>query len=173
MLLRTAVVPVLVLLTLVAGAPALCAAQEDTHTAGSTPAAGEASPSDGWSLHVDAKLHFPGDPEMVAHHYCSPVAGGWIECQLFDGDGPDARLVGVEAIVDEATYRAFDAAERRLWHFHEETFPLGDVTLPDLSPAEAAPIVEQLEATYGKIYLLWDPSRDDLPVGQPSVVVLG
>jgi hypothetical protein len=41
--------------------------------------------------------------------------------------------------------------------------------LPDLSPEEAAPIVESLQETYGKLYLLWDPTVEDLPVGEPSL----
>jgi hypothetical protein len=33
-------------------------------------------PSEGWTLHIDAKLHFPGKPDMIAHHYCKGVSGG-------------------------------------------------------------------------------------------------
>jgi hypothetical protein len=51
-------------------------------------------PSDGWTLHIDAKLQFPVEPDMIAHHYCKPVAGGLTEYQLYDGDAADARLVG-------------------------------------------------------------------------------
>ena len=135
------------------------------------PAAGP-KPSDEWTLHIDAKLHFPGKPEMIAHHYCKPVSGGLTECQLYDSDKPDARLVGVEVIVGEETYKGFSKAEKAMWHYHKTEIPKVSATLPDLSPEEAAKVVKDIENTYGKIYLLWDPGRGELPIGRPTVTVL-
>jgi hypothetical protein len=129
-------------------------------------------PSDGWTLHVDALGHFPGDPQLVAHHWCKPVSGGLIECQLYDSDAPDARLVGSEMIVSAETFAAFDAAEQAQWHYHRQEIPAVEATLPDLSPEEAAKVVESLQETYGKVYLFWDPALGDEPIGQPSVVMV-
>src|SRR5829696_5813089 len=89
-----------------------------------TPAAGR--PSAGFDLHIDAKLHFPGDPETIAHHYCKPVARGMIECLLYASDAPDAPVVGVEVIVDAATWAMFGPEEQALWHYHREEIPLVD-----------------------------------------------
>lgn len=133
--------------------------------------AGSPKPSEGWTLHIDALLHFPGKPSMIAHHYCKPVAG-LIECQLYDSDAPDARLVGVETVVDAATWAKFPEAEKKMWHYHKTEIPKVSATLPDLSPEEAAKVVKSIEETYGKIYLLWDPGRQSLPTGNPSVTVL-
>lgn len=139
----------------------------------STPVpAADAKPSEGWTLHIDALWHFPGKPGMVAHHYCKPVTGGLTECQLYEGDAPNARLVGVEVIVDAATWQKFSGAEKAKWHYHKTEIPKVSATLPDLSPEEAAKVVKSIENTYGKIYLLWDPSRQNLPTGNPSVNVL-
>jgi hypothetical protein len=129
-------------------------------------------PTDGFALHIDAKLHFPGKPDAIAHHWCKAVAGGLTECQLYDSDEPNARLVGVEVVVPAATYRSFNAAERAMWHYHKTEIPKVAATLPDLSPDEAAKVAKSLEETYGKIYLLWDPTRSELPIGKPSVTVL-
>ncbi len=129
-------------------------------------------PTEGWTLHIDAKLHFPGKSDMIAHHYCKPVAGGLTECQLYDSDGPDARLVGSEMIVPAATYKTFGAAEKKLWHYHRVEIPKVSATLPDVSPDDAAKIVKSIQETYGKVYLLWDPSKSDLPMGRPSVSIL-
>lgn len=137
-----------------------------------TPIPGGEQPSAGWTLHIDAKLHFPGDPDRIAHHWCKPVAGGMIECQLYDGNGADASLVGVEVVVPAATWQTFGATEQALWHYHKVEIPLVDATLPDSSPDEAATVVASLQETYGKVYLLWDPSQTDQPTGQPSVYVL-
>ena len=85
--------------------------------------AGAARPSDGFTLHIDAKMHFPGKPEMIAHHWCKAVAGGLIECQLYDSDAPDARLVGVEVVVPAATFQSFASTEKGLWHYHKTEIP--------------------------------------------------
>ena len=134
--------------------------------------AAEPKPSEGWTLHIDAKLHFPGKPEMIAHHYCKPVAGGLTECQLYDSDAPDAHLVGVEVIVGPDVYKKFSKAEQGLWHYHKVEIPKVSATLPDLSKEEAEKVVKNIEDTYGKIYLVWDPGKQALPTGRPTVTVL-
>jgi hypothetical protein len=129
-------------------------------------------PAEGFTLHIDAKLHFPGKPDMIAHHYCKGVSGGLTECLLFESDEPDARLVGVEVIVGPAVYATFSADEKAMWHYHKEEIPKVSATLPDLSAEEAAKVVKSIEDTYGKIYLIWDPGKTSVPTGQPSVTVL-
>ena len=127
---------------------------------------------EGWTLHIDAEKHFPTNPDRIAHHYCKAVAGGLIECQLYDSDRPDAKLVGVEMVVDAKTYNTFSADEKALWHYHKTEIPKVNATLPDLSPEEAAKVVKSLEETYGKLYILWDPDRSELPTGKPEVHIL-
>ena len=134
-------------------------------------AAQAAKPTEGWSLHIDAKKHFPNLPDMVAHHYCKPVSDGLTECQLYDSDKPDARLVGVEVIVDKATWQKFSKKEKALWHHHKDEIPKVDAKLPDVSPEEAAKIVKSLEDTYGKVYILWGPAKKE-PTGKPQVSIL-
>ncbi len=129
-------------------------------------------PTDGWSLHIDAKLHFPGKPDMIAHHYCKPVSDGLTECQLYDSDAADARLVGAEVIIAPDIYKKFTAAEKKLWHYHKIEIPKVSATLPDLSQEEAAKVVKSIEETYGKIYLLWDPGTATVPTGRPTVTIL-
>ena len=134
--------------------------------------AGSARPTEGWTIHITAKKHFPGKPEMLAHHFCKGVSGGLLECQLYDSDAPDARLVGVEVIVSAATYGKFSPAEKASWHYHRVEIPFVAATLLDLSPEEAAKVLAQIEDTYGKIFLLWDPAVRNEPTGAPSVTVL-
>ena len=146
-------------------------------TAGRVPTAAVAGteserPTQGWTLHITAKMHFPGKPEMLAHHFCKPVAGGLIECQLYDSAAPDAHLVGVETIVNAATYAKFTPAEKAQWHYHRVEIPLVSAAVLDMTPAEAEKVVNSIVDTYGKIYLLWDPSVQTLPVGRPSITVL-
>ncbi|NJD57610.1 MAG: DUF1264 domain-containing protein [Nitrospirae bacterium] len=128
-------------------------------------------PSEGWTLHIDAKKHIPKVPGTIAHHYCKQVSGGMTECQLYDSDRPDARLIGVEVVVDKETWKKFPKNERALWHYHKTELKKVDPALPDLSPEEGAKTMKSMEETYGKIYILWNPSKND-PVGRPMVSIL-
>jgi hypothetical protein len=143
-------------------------------TAGLTPTglAADLKPTEGWTLHIDAKRHFPSQPDLVAHHYGKDVSGGLIECPIYDSDRPDAKLVGVEVIVSPKTYQTFSAAEKARWHAHKTEIPKVSATLPDLSPEEAAKVVKKIEGTDGKVYLLWDPGKGQPAVGQPSLSIL-
>ena len=130
-------------------------------------------PTDGWSLHIDALMHFAAKPDMVAHHYCKgDLAGGLTECQLYDSDAADARLVGVEAVLPAEAWKKLAQAERARWHYHKTEVPKVKATLPDLSPEEAAKVAKSLEETYGKIYVLWNPARSGPPTGRPALTIL-
>ena len=128
-------------------------------------------PSEGWTLHIDAKKHVPKMPDMIVHHYCKQVSGGLFECQLYDSDKPDARLIGVEVVVDKKTWEKFPKKEKALWHYHKTELKKVNPTLPDLSPEEGAKTLQGMEETYGKVYILWNPAKND-PVGRPEVSLL-
>ncbi len=129
-------------------------------------------PAEGFSLHVDAKQHFPGNKDMIAHHYCKQVAGGMTQCLIFESDNADARLVGAEVIVGPDVYGKFTDSEKTMWHYHRTEVPKVSATLPDLSEEEGKKVVESILETYGKVYLLWDPGKADGPTGNPSVTLL-
>ncbi|HKU66521.1 MAG TPA: DUF1264 domain-containing protein [Candidatus Baltobacteraceae bacterium] len=132
-----------------------------------------ASPTQGWTLHVDAEKHF-GDahPTEIAHHWCKAVSNGLTECQLYSSDAPNAQIVGLETIVSPAVYKTFPASEQALWHYHKDEIPRVHATLPGLSPEQAKKVVDSISDTYGKVYILFDPmATGDQPTGQPSVVV--
>ncbi len=159
----------LFLLPVILPALALCLG---TAIAAEKEAPAAVKPTDGWTLHIDAKRHMPKMPDMVVHHYCKPVSGGLTECQLYDSDKPDARLIGVEMVVDAATYNKFSKKEKALWHYHRIEIPKVDAILPDLSPEEAAKTLKGLQETYGKVYILWNPAKSETPVGKPVISIL-
>ncbi len=130
------------------------------------------NPSDGWKLHVDAKRHFPSNSNLIAHHYCKPIIADLQECQLYDSDEPDAKLVGVETVVTPKVFKSFSAEEKKLWHYHKQEIPNVDPHAPGLSAQEEKALIKSFEETYGKIYLLWDPGKQTLPLGHPVVAVL-
>jgi hypothetical protein len=139
------------------------------------PAARAAStnPSNGWTIHIDAEQHF-GDahPMEIAHHWCKQVSGGLTECQIYDSDAPDARLVEVETIVTPSVYKSFSPTEQAYWHWHKVEIPKVHAVLPDMTPDQAAKLVAQISDTYGKVWMLWDPLANPNPVGAPTVIVL-
>ncbi|MGC1379540.1 MAG: DUF1264 domain-containing protein [Candidatus Baltobacteraceae bacterium] len=136
-------------------------------------AAATTSPTDGWTLHIDAEKHF-GDahPTEIAHHWCKNVAGGLVECQIYDSDAPDAHLVAVETVVAPAVYNSFPPAEQALWHYHKVEIPKVNATLPGMTPEEAAKALAAMSDTYGKVWLLWDPMVSVNPIGEPTVSIL-
>ncbi len=131
------------------------------------------NPGAGERGHFDLAVHFAWDPAAIAHHWCKPVAGGFVECLIYANDNPDAPLVAVEEVVDEATYNGFDPAEQQLWHSNVAEAAAGaDPNRPAPSLAEAATAAAQADgATYGKLILLGDPETvGDLPAGPPRVI---
>ena len=144
-----------------------------TQTHAKPAAAAMVSPASGWTLHIDAKRHF-GDahPNEIAHHYCKPVAG-MIECQIYDSDAANARLVAVETIVQPATYKAFAPSEQAMWHWHKTEVPKVDATLPGMPLAQQKKVVASILPTYGKVWILFDPAdTNGMPTGKPWVHVL-
>lgn len=144
-----------------------------SHRATAADAAMPAGPSSGYTLHIDADYHF-GDahPGEIAHHWCKNVSADLIECQLYDSDGPGARLVGVETIVPASVWKTLPAGEQALWHYHKTELKKIHATLPDTPKDQQAKIIASIEPTYGKVWILWDPMTSANPAGQPSVTVL-
>ena len=57
---------------------------------------------------------------QVAYHYCKPMGDDLIaQCLLYDGTGPDARLIGVEYLVSDAVFEKMPAEEKAYWHDHK------------------------------------------------------
>ena len=124
-----------------------------------TPAeATSTNPTLGYTVHIDAEKHF-GDahPTEIAHHWCKAVEG-MTECLIFDSDAPNAHLVEVETIVSPAVYRSFSPQEQALWHYHKVEIPKVNATMPDMTPAEAQKTLAAITDTYGKVWMLWDPT---------------
>jgi hypothetical protein len=135
--------------------------------------AASVNPTQGWNLHIDAEKHFgDANPTEVAHHWCKAVSGGLIECQIYDSDASDARLVEVETIVSPTVYKSFSPQEQALWHYHKVEIPKVNAKLPDMTPAEAAKVIASISDTYGKVWMLWDPAVSTNPTGMPTVIVL-
>src|SRR5215208_4719409 len=153
-----------IVVVVLAGSLAFGRVAPDTVAQDATPAG--TNPSAGDRDHLDLAVHFAWEPELIAHHWCKAVAGGFFECLIYASDDPDAPLIAIEEVVDEATYQGFDPAEQRLWHSDVAEAAAGsDPNRPAPSLEEAAAEAEAAGgATYGKLILLGDSEiLGDLP----------
>ncbi len=117
------------------------------------------------------------DPEhqMEAHHFCRVVNEDFTECVLFDGNGPDANMIGVEYIVSERLYARLPEEERPFWHPHDFEILSGTLVGPGLPrTAETALMLTKMNS-YGKTWHTWDTGDrerhgDPLPMGEPMLM---
>jgi hypothetical protein len=109
--------------------------------------------------------------QVEAHHYCSVVNEDVRQCVLFDGNGRDAKLVGIEYIVSRRIFERLPAAERRLWHSHDYEVRSGTLVAPGIPAAAEHMFMEEMVGTYGKTWHTWHTDRgQDLPVGHPMLM---
>jgi hypothetical protein len=83
---------------------------------------------------------------------------------LYDGPGPDARLIGVEYLVSDEVYRRMPAEERLYWHAHHGEGEAGFPTSPTYSSSEGRAALGAGRPLWGKVYHTW-VAGDDYPRG--------
>lgn len=131
------------------------------------------SPLAQFGVHLVGFHLLKDDPstQFVAHRYCHQVNEDVMECILFDGDGPNARLSGVEYIVSERLYETFDDAEKALWHPHNYEILSGLLTAPGIPAVLEKELMRTKLNSYGKTWHAWKtggPGRpgEALPLGR-------
>lgn len=112
--------------------------------------------------------------QFEAHHLCRQVNEDFAECILFDGDGPDANLVGIEYIISEALFERLPAEERPYWHPHNGEILSGQLIAPGIPAAAEHALMHDKMNSYGKTWHLWDTAGEDdlsriLPLGEPML----
>jgi hypothetical protein len=123
-----------------------------------------------WGLHCPLTCvgaHLPRNRpgySRVAHRDYQPLNDHVGQRLLYDGPGPDARLIGVEYLVSDEVYRKMPAEERLYWHNHQYDDDTGLVRNPTQSGAEAAATRAPVRARWGKVYHTW-VSGGDYPIG--------
>lgn len=91
----------------------------------------------------------------VAYHFCKTVNSGLNQCVLYDGTGPDARLIGIEYLVSDAVYQSMPEEEKAYWHDHK--FEVDDGLLKSLTQSgeEERETLTQVRTMWGKVYHTW------------------
>lgn len=131
-------------------------------------------PIDALNAYLDGFHFYNGrmHGQMEAHHYCSLLNEEVTQCVIYDGNGKDAKLMGVEYIISESLFTALPAAEKSLWHSHVHEVKSGQLIAPGIpQPAEHA-LMEKLVSTYGKTWHTWHTDLNKtLPLGVPQLMM--
>lgn len=123
-------------------------------------------------FHLD-KRH--AEHQMESHHYCHQVNQDFAQCVLFDSNGRDAKLQGIEYIVSEKLFNSLPKDERKLWHPHNYEILSGTLVAPNIpQPAEKALMKDKINS-YGKTWHTWHTGvfggqSDALPLGEPALM---
>ncbi len=109
--------------------------------------------------------------QVEASHFCIHLRHDLHQCVIFDRNAPDARLIGIEYIIDEERFRGLPEAEKRLWHSHDYEVKSGILVAPGIPDLAERTYFTDLVATYGKTFHTWQYDRDDFPYGIPQLMM--
>lgn len=146
--------------------------------AGSNGQAGSApvkAPISTFEVYLDA-FHFHSgamENQMEIHHYCAQLNEDFIQCILYDGNGPEAHLMGVEYVISEKLFKGLPMEERKLWHSHAYEVKSGQLISPNLPDEAEKELMRKLISTYGKTWHTWgmESAAGNLPLGIPSLMM--
>jgi hypothetical protein len=110
--------------------------------------------------------------QMEAHHYVSQINEDMYQAIMYDGNGEDAKIMGVEYIVSERLFKTLPEEEKKLWHSHHHEVKSGTLIAPGIPEVAEHELMEKLVSTYGKIIHTWHTDQDrNLPVGAPQIMM--
>lgn len=112
------------------------------------------------------------DAQMEAHHYVSQINEDMYQAIMYDGNGEDAKIMGVEYIVSQKLFNTLPEEEKKLWHSHHHEVKSGTLIAPGIPEVAEHELMEKLVSTYGKIIHTWHTDQQrTLPVGAPQVMM--
>ena len=127
------------------------------------------SPISGYDIHAKINKHDASDLSHKMDHYCKLSESIVAVCQLYDGEGADAKLAQIEFIITEDQYDQLPDKEKPSWHNHavELTPQRGAPEFVDLPPGvNGTELLSTLQTTYGKVITVWEPN-EELPQSEP------
>lgn len=110
--------------------------------------------------------------QMEAHHYVQQVNDDLWQAVIFDGNGADAKIMGIEYIITAKLFKTLPEEEKKLWHSHHYEVKSGTLIAPGIPAAAEHALMEKLVSTYGKTIHTWHTDQHrNLPVGAPMVMM--
>jgi hypothetical protein len=110
--------------------------------------------------------------QMEAHHYIAQLSNDVYQAIIFDGNKPDAKIMGIEYIITERLFRQLPEAEKLLWHSHLYEVKSGELVASGIPQAAEHELMEKLVSTYGKTIHTWHTDQNrTLPVGSPMLMM--
>lgn len=108
--------------------------------------------------------------QMEAHHFCHQVNQDFAQCVLFDGNGKDAHLNGIEYIISEKLFETLPQDERKYWHPHNAEILSGQLVAPGIPAVAEKALMKDKMNSYGKTWHVWNTGMpgaagDKLPLG--------
>ena len=110
--------------------------------------------------------------QMEAHHYVSQLNEDVHQAIIFDGNGDDAKIMGVEYIISERLFKTLPEEEKKLWHSHHYEVKSGELVAPGIPDTAETALMEKLVSTYGKTIHTWHTDQQrTLPLGSPMIMM--
>ena len=110
--------------------------------------------------------------QMEAHHYVNQLNEDLYQAIIFDGNGADAKIMGVEYIVTAKLFKSLSDEEKKLWHSHHHEVKSGTLIAPGIPEAAEHELMEKLVSTYGKTIHTWHTDQQrTLPIGSPMIMM--
>jgi len=126
------------------------------------------------NMYLDGFHFYSGNlkGQMEAHHYCAKLNEDVTQCVIYDGNGEDAKLMGVEYIITEKLFKTLPEEEKKLWHSHDYEVKSGTLVAPGIPQAAEHELMEEIVSTYGKTFHTWHTDQDkSLPLGTPMLMM--
>ncbi len=114
----------------------------------------------------------PADQQMQMRvtHYCQGLNPDFIQCAVYDGNSKQAHLIGIEHIISDKEYQALPDSEKKYWHPHDGEVDSGMLDLPGVPADKKKEMLAMIRTTHGKTWHVWDPMKDKIPMGDPSLM---
>jgi hypothetical protein len=113
--------------------------------------------------------------QLIVQHYCAAHAsdnqrGAMFQCVLFDSGSANAKLLGVEYVITDHSYRQLPDGEKKYWHPHTYEVLAGGLIAPGMEAEEERKFMKMILTTWGKTWHTWPDPRTAVPLGEPLLV---
>lgn len=132
------------------------------------------TPLNKFTAYLDGFHFYNGNinAQMEAHHYVNQVNEDFYQAIIFDGNGQDAKIMGIEYIVTAKLFATLSEEEKKLWHSHHHEVKSGSLIAPGIPEIAEHELMEKLVSTYGKTIHTWHTDQQKtLPLGSPMIMM--